>query len=210
MTSVGVRDWLTDTSQGQKDCALKILSSSFGKNRDICGACPFCRRMPVTRIQNEVSLRLEKERRDGEATQRVLRMLTLRCLVCKGVGCRGIPLLKGKGSKSLPENRSCCFSWKTCYKCGVSDHDRKTQCFDKAYLNNIACCECWVYKCVPGAERHDTNECKVKGRLRRLLSNYFLKFKVNSSFKEFIEGIYTSKETFCEFMATIEVNYQLK
>ena len=204
MTSAGVRDWLVNASLAQNDCALKILSTSFGKQRDVCGVCPFCRTLSTNRIQNEVALRLEKDRRNGEATERLLRKLALHCLVCKRDACRGIPLLKGKGSKSLPENRECCFDWKNCYKCGVSDHDRKTQCFDKTYLNNVACCECWVYKNVPGWERHERTECKVQGRLRRLLSYHFITTRERHTFQKYVEAIYTSTETFCQFMATVE------
>ena len=131
MTSGGVRDWLANASLAQNDCALKILSTSFGKQRDVCGVYPFCRKIPTKTVQNEVSLRLEKERRSRAATERLLRKMAAHCRVCKREACRGIPLLKGKGSKSLPENRGCCFDWKNCYKCGVSAHDRKTQCFDK-------------------------------------------------------------------------------
>ena len=40
MTSGGVRDWIMDATTGKKDCALKILSTSFGMARENCGACP--------------------------------------------------------------------------------------------------------------------------------------------------------------------------
>jgi hypothetical protein len=82
----------------------------------------------------------------------------------------------------LPENRGCCFSWMNCYRCGVSNHDRKTQCFDKSYLNNIACCECWVFKNVPGSKRHDITDCSVHGRLRRLLSHHFMTTRESKNF----------------------------
>jgi hypothetical protein len=52
-----------------------------------------------------------------------------------------------------------------------------------------------------------TTACQVKGRLRRLLSDHFLRFKVQATFKEYLEGIYTSSSTFCEFMASIEAKY---
>lgn len=207
MTSGGVRDWLMEAIKGQKDCALKMLSNFFGKERENCGACLFCRSISTTNVQAEAARRIELERKNQQATERVLRKLALVCLACKQVYCRGIPILKGKGSKLLAENRGCCFSWKNCYRCGVSNHDRKTQCFDKTYLNNIACCECWVFKGVPGWQRHDTASCEVQGRLRRLLSHYFTEFKVSSTFKDYIEGIYTSPETFCQFMATMEAKY---
>ena len=207
MTSGGVRDWLVDTSTGAKDCALKLLSTCFGKQIDLCGACPYCRFIPMKQVQDDVLFRLERERKDGQATERTLRKLSLICLVCKRSECRGIPLLKGKGSKFLPENRGCCFSWKNCYQCGVSDHDRKTQCFDKAYMNNIACCECWVFKNVPGSKRHDTMNCEVQGRLRRLLSHHYLTTGNTGTFQQYIESIYTSTETFCQFLASIESKY---
>jgi superfamily II DNA helicase RecQ len=207
MTSGGVHDWITNASKGRSDCALKILSASFGKQRENCGACPFCRLIPTTNVKVDAERRIEQERKNEQATERVLMKLALVCLACKQVECRGIPILEGKGSKLLPVNRACCFSWKNCYQCGVSQHDRKTQCFDKRYLNNIACCECWVFKNIPGAKRHDTTECEVKGRLRRLLSHYFVNFKVASTFQEYVEKIYTSSESFCEFMATVEAKY---
>ena len=154
-------------------------------------------------------LHLEKESRNGQATEHVLRKLSLICLVCKRSECLGLPILKGKGSQFLPENRGCCFSWKNCYRCGVSNHDRKTQCFDKIYLNNIACCECWVFKNVPGAKRHNITECSVHGRLRRLLSHHFLTTGETRTFQQYIEEIYTSTETFCQFLATVKTMYMV-
>ena len=67
-----------------------------------------------------------------------LRRLAIGCLSCGKDKCSGIPVFKGKGSQFLQENRTCCFSWKLCYKCGVSTHDRKTQCFDQSYLHTVS------------------------------------------------------------------------
>jgi len=206
MTSNGVRDWIMNGVARDKDCALKILSQSFGKLRDGCGACPFCLSSPTRSVQTEAINRMLIEKNNEKSTERVLQKLALKCLVCHKTTCRGIPLLKGKGSKSLPENKDCCFSWRNCYQCGVSQHDR-SHCFDKTYLNNIACCECWVYKKVPGATHHQTTDCEIKGRLRRLLSYNFTSFKVKGTFKEYIEGIYTSSASFCQFMSSVEVKF---
>ena len=204
MTSGGVHDWLVDASLGQNGCAMMILSTSFGKSADNCGACPHCRMLSTKSVQQEAVIHMEQERKNGHATERALRRLTLVCAVCKRADCCGLPILKGKGSMFLPENRVCCFSWKNCYQCGVSNHDRKTQCFNKSYMNNIACCECWVYKNVPGAKRHDVTDCEVFGRLRRLLSHHFIKTVETKTFQQYIEGIYSSKESFCHFMSTME------
>jgi hypothetical protein len=206
MTSGGVRDWTMDAVAGNKGCALKSLSRSFGKDRENCGVCPFCRSIPITNIQGEAVRRMETERQNEQATERVLQRLALKCITCNQIYCRGIPLLKGKGSKALSENRGCCFSWKNCYQCGVSSHDRQ-HCFDKSYLNNVACCECWVFKNVPGSKRHEKTDCEVKGRLRRLLSHHFINQKVSGSFKNYLEGIYTSSNSFCHFMSGIECTY---
>jgi hypothetical protein len=210
MTSGGVRDWLIVASKGERDCALRLLSSLFGKNREKCGCCLFCRSIPTINVQLEAARRIQCANDNGQATERVLRRLSLVCLACCRENCRGIPILKGKGSKLLPENRGCCFSWSRCYGCGVSDHDRKLNCFDKSYLRNIACCECWVFKGVPGASRHEMTNCGVKGRLRRLLSHHYLTIKETRSFKQYIESIYTSSETFCEFMSRMEKKYMKK
>jgi hypothetical protein len=206
MTSGGVRDWTMDAASGKKGCSLKILSLSFGKERENCGACPFCRSIPTINVQTKAAHRMETERKNEQATERVLQRLALSCLACKKADCRGIPLLNGPGSKLLPENRGCCFPWKNCYQCGVSSHDRKA-CFDKTYLNNVACCECWVFKNVPGYKRHEKTDCEVKGRLRRLLSHHFINQKVSGSFKNYLEGIYTSSISFCDFMSRVECTY---
>jgi superfamily II DNA helicase RecQ len=206
MTSGGVRNWTMDAASGNKGCALKILSLSFGKEMKNCGACPFCRSIPTINLQTEAASRRETERKNEQATERVLQRLVLCCLACKKADCRGIPILKGKGSKNLPENQACCFSWRNCYKCGVSQHDRSL-CFDKSYLNNIACCECWVYKHVSGSRHHETSDCDVKGRLRRLLSHHYTRSQVKGSFKDYIEVIYTSSATFCQFMSSLEAEY---
>lgn len=207
MTSQGVYDWLIVASQGQKGCALKSLSSSFGKITKDCGACPYCRSIPVTNFQLEAAHRIDQERRHEQSAETVLRRLALVCLACKKATCRGLPVLNGPGSMQLPENRGCCFSWKNCYQCGVGQHDRKDCPFDKTYMNGIACCECWVFKDMSGTKRHEKTDCKVHGRLRRLLSHHFLKFRVSKPFQKYMEEIYTSTESFCHFLATVEEKY---
>jgi hypothetical protein len=205
MASSGVRDWLFDASQGQKGCAMKILSASFGKElTDNCGACHFCRTIPLTNLQTEAALHIERAGNNESASQRVLKHLALACLVCGNAACCGIPLLRGAGSKFLSENQHVCFQWKMCYACGVSTHDRKLCPFKKEYSNIRACYECWVFKGVLGATKHETNSCPVKGRLRRLLSHNFLEAKVVGTFQEYIEQIYTSGESFCQFLASQE------
>jgi hypothetical protein len=72
LSSKGVHDWLIDASLGQNDCALKILSTSFGKEVDNCGACPFCRMIPARIVQREAELRMQKETQNRHATERVL------------------------------------------------------------------------------------------------------------------------------------------
>jgi hypothetical protein len=207
MSSSGVKQWLTDASLGKSGCCLKNLSLAFGMERDACGICPFCRNVPTSRVQTEVASMIELERRNKQASERVLRKMEHTCLVCRKGGCRGIPVLRGHGSRFLPENQEICFSWNMCYRCGVSNHDRKTQCFDKSYLNRIACSECWVFKGVPGSKIHEMSACEVKGRLRRILSHNFLKQRAQRSFQQYLEAIYTSSETFCAFMAAIEERY---
>jgi len=206
MTSGGVHQWHVNAYHGKDGCALKILSASFGKTRTNCGACPFCKKIPITTAQSEAAIRIATERRNEQSTERILAKLALQCLVCKKDHCRGLPILKTGQTSQLPENRGCCFRMDSCYQCGVSRHKR-AQCCDKSYMHQIACCECWVFKNVPGYVRHVTTACQVKGRLRRLLSDHFLRFKVQATFKDYLEGIYTSSSTFCEFMASIEAKY---
>jgi superfamily II DNA helicase RecQ len=160
LTSSGVRDWLSDTSQGQRGCAIKILSALFGRAMDHnCGACHFCRNIPLTSLQKDATSRIHHARTNECASRRVLTQLSLACLVCGKATCRGIPLLRGTGSKTLPENKDVCFQWKMCYACGVSTHDRKLCPFKKDYLNKRACCECWVFKGAAGATKHEINSC---------------------------------------------------
>ena len=154
MTSGGVRDWLSYASQGQKGCAIKFLSASFGREMvDNCGACHFCRTIPLTNLQTEAMHCIQQARYNESAARRVLTQLSTACLVCGNPACRGIPLLRGIGSKSLPENEQICFQWKMCYACGASTHDRSLCPFKKDYLNNRACCECWVFKGAAGAPK---------------------------------------------------------
>jgi superfamily II DNA helicase RecQ len=209
MTSGGVHQWHMNAYHGQVGCALKILSSSFGKIRTNCGACPFCRNIPITTTQSEAATRIANERRNEQSTERVLARLALTCLVCKKDCCRGLPILKTGQINNLLENVGCCFPMAYCYQCGVSRHKR-AECCDKSYMYRTACCECWVFKNVPGYVRHEKTECQVKGRLRRLLSDYYIRFKVVGSFKDYLEGIYTSSSTFCEFIYSIDVKYNNK
>ena len=209
MTSRGVRDWMIDAASGTKACPLKKLSQSFGKDIDNCTACLFCRSIPINKVQVEATRRINSERRNEQATERVLAKLALCCLACNGASCRGIPFFCGKDIKQHPLNRNICFKMNMCFQCGVSTHDRK-YCFDRSFLNKIACCECWVFKDVPGSMRHESTDCPVKGRLRRLLSDNFLRFKVVGTFKDYLEGIYSSSHTFCEFLFSVEVKYMQK
>ena len=205
MTSCVVRDWLSDASQGLRGCAIKILSASFGRETVAnCGACPFCRTIPLTNLQTEATHRIRHAGQNESTARRVLTQLTTACLVCGNPSCRGIPLLRGTGSKTLPENKDVCFQWKMCYACGVSTHDRKLCPLKKDYMNNRACCECWVFKGAAGATKHESDSCPVKGRLRRLLSHNFLHAKVSVTFQVYIEQIYTSEASFCQFLTSQE------
>jgi hypothetical protein len=159
------------------------------------------------RCRSQQERRIKEDRRNGQATERVLKKLELVCLACKRADCRGFPLIRGSQNHLLPENRGTCFNWRMCFQCGVSSHNRRTQCFNKTYLNNKACCECWVFKGVPGSKRHETHDCAVKGRLRHLVSYNFIEARVTTSFQEYVEKIYTSSETFCLFMSNIEKKY---
>jgi hypothetical protein len=203
MTSSGVRDWLCNTSLGRSGCALKNLSAMFGREMaDKCGVCHFCRTIPLTNLQTVATGRIHLEKENESAARRVLTLLASACLVCQNPACRGIPLLRGAGSKSLPENKHVCFEWKMCYACGVSPHDRSLCSFKKEYLNKRACCECWVMKGVEGATMHEITDCPVKGRLRRLLSHDFINSKCEGSFQTYVEQIYTSRESFCQFLTS--------
>jgi Helicase conserved C-terminal domain len=209
MTSSGVRKWLIDASEGQVGCALVALSNAFGKKRDNCGACLFCRSIPLNITQQVAEEQGEVARNNKQAAEQVLRKLAFVCLACGKADCWGLPFFMQKGAAEPPENNACCFPSNTCFQCGVSRHSRK-ECFDKSYLNKKACCECWVFKNVPGAKRHEPSECEVKGRLRRLLSHNYLSSKENKTYQQYIEGIYTSTETFCKFLAGVELKYILK
>ena len=205
MTSSGVRDWLSNASQGLCGCAVQILSTMFGREAtETCGACPFCRSVPLTTLQTEATGRIRLAKENESASQRVLSKLAFACQVCGDPACRGIPLLKGPGSKSLPENKDVCFQWKMCYACGVGTHDRKLCPFKKDYINNRACCECWVMKGAGGSAKHEISSCPVKGRLRRLLSHDFVRSKSPGTFQSYIEQIYTSRESFCRFLTSQE------
>jgi DEAD/DEAH box helicase len=210
MTSGGVREWLIFGSTATNTCALQKLSEYFGKKRSNCGICLSCRSGAVKSCQITIKNCIESGKKNEQASERVLRRLALVCIACNNANCRGIPILQGKGSRYLAENRDCCFSWHHCYKCGVSSHDRKTHCFDRSYMNNVACSECWVFKNIHGSKRHEITECEVKGRLRRLLSHNYLVTVEKKTFQQYIEEIYTSKANFCAFMSFIETKYMQK
>jgi superfamily II DNA helicase RecQ len=75
MTSSGVRQWLIEASEGQVGCALAILSKSFGKRRENCGVCPYCRSIPLNKAQEEADQRIKLVRQQGQAAERVLRRM---------------------------------------------------------------------------------------------------------------------------------------
>jgi hypothetical protein len=64
-----------DAALGNKGCALKILSTYFGKSREDCGAYPCFRSIPTMNVQADAVLRMEKVRRYEQATEQVLRKL---------------------------------------------------------------------------------------------------------------------------------------
>jgi hypothetical protein len=205
MTSSGVRDFLSDTFLGEKGCAMNLLSVAFGRRiADNCGACPFCCTIPLTTLQSQAKNRIELAGKHESAARRVLTNLASACLVCNKPACRGIPFLSGPGSKSRPENQKLCFEWKMCIACGVGTHDRIRCPLNKSYMNDRACCECWVFKGLLGSAKHETNSCPAKGRLRRLLSHNFVAAKVPGTFQAYIEEIYTSRASFCQFLASQE------
>ena len=196
-----------DTFQAEKGCAMNLLSVLFGRQiSEHCGACPFCRTsIPLRTLQLTAKKRIEVVGKDECATQQVLSKLVLSYLVCNKPGCQGLPLLKGKGCKHLPENRDVCFNWSMCYACGVDSRDREDCPLNKSCLHKKACCECWVFKHVPGYVRHETTDCPVTGRLRRLLSHKYLEGKENGrTFQSFVEQIYTSEASFCQFLSAQE------
>ena len=184
---------------------MNLLSVTFGRQTvDNCGACPYCCTIPLTTLKSQANNEIELAGKLESAAQRVLSNLASACLVCNKPACRGIPFLSGTGSKSKPENQQLCFEWKMCIACGVGTHDRIRCPFNKTYMNNRACCECWVFKGVAGAAKHETHSCPVKGRLRRLLSHTFVTAKVPGTFQAYIEQIYTSGESFCRFLSSQE------
>ena len=80
-------------------------------------------------------------------------------------------------------------------------------------MKGKACYRCYVKKGVPGASTHELNNCPVKGRFRRVLGHYYLTHvrpdpqRQGVSFDDFFDGIYTSDDNFCQFMAEIESKY---
>ncbi len=219
MTSVGLHKWVKDSVAGTSGCALKKLSSVMGQIRnDNCGACNSCRSAPIRVIQVVAQNRMEENRGHGSACKRVLQQLAQRCLVCNDNNCAGMTL----GSKKLDRQGkpiTSCLGRTICFDCGVESHgtstsDRKVKCVHKLLgIKNKACYRCYVKKGVPGASSHDLDNCPVKGRLRRVMGDFYLRHvrpdpqRQGESFDDFFDGIYTSDDNFCRFMAEIESRY---
>jgi hypothetical protein len=202
MSSRGVKLWCMAAIRGDRGCSMKLLSKGFGRDTENCGACQACCSCLLKSQQNKSGEQFYVHIKAQLACEHVLLKLTQVCLVCNDQKCRGFPVINEKARRAVPENQGTCFNSVMCCTCGVSSHNRKTQCCDLKYMANKACSECWIFKGVPGSIFHDTLAYSVKGIFRRLMSHHFLKSKEKSSFKLCIEKIYTSRFSFQDFMIT--------
>jgi hypothetical protein len=217
MTSVGLHRWVMDSVAGTSGCALKKLSAVMGQIRnDNCGACHSCRSAPIRVTQVVAQNRMEENRDHESACQRVLQRLEQRCVVCNDSNCSGMTLGYKVDRQGKPI--SACLGANICFDCGVESHsstsDRKVKCpYKRQGMMGKACYKCYVKKGVPGASTHELNNCPVKGRFRRVLGDYYLRHvrpdpqRQGVSFDDFFDGIYTSDDNFCRFMAKIESRY---
>jgi hypothetical protein len=209
MTSKGLFDWVTDATNGTSGCVLKKLSVAMGKVRnDNCGACNSCRSAPLVVVQAVAENRIEEATSNGLACRSVLRGLEEQCLACNDKKCSGLAIKK-KDSKGNPIVS--CLKSNGCWTCGgVGKPHHRNSCFNRYYFQDKVCYDCWVWKHAPGAVPHDFGNCPVKHRLRRLLSYDYWKSVVDKEatpFQTYFELIYTSEESFCRFMAEVELKY---
>ena len=212
MTSKGLQDWLIAASNGTSGCALKKLSSIMGKKRhEDCGACTSCRSSPIVAIQAVAQDRLTAISLEAKACGHVLGRLANECLACGKKECSGIAF--GKNIKdSNGQLIVGCMNPRGCWTCGTvgGTPHHKNECFNRNYLKNKACYDCWVWKEVPGHVMHDMGCCPVKARLRRLLSYDYHKTVVDqkaTKFQSYFEAIYYSEASFLRFMSEMESKY---
>ena len=213
MTSQGLYKWVKNAaSTNGSCCALKNLSIAMdSKRNEDCGACNFCRSTPVVVVQAVAQNRINVANSNGTACGRVLDRLANVCFVCGKSDCSGIAF----GNSQRDSNGRLivgCLSPQGCWTCGgtKNDHKRGT-CFDyRSCMTGKACWQCWVFRDVPGGAKHDTKDCRVKWRFRRLVLDHYHKYvepNKNVKFNVHAESIYSKKESFFEFMMDIESKY---
>jgi len=153
MTSKGLQSWLMDANNGTSGCSFKKLSSIMGQKRhDDCGVCTSCRSVPLVVVQVEAQNQLEEIVSDGKACEHVLKRLEESCLVCGKKNCCGISF-GGKQQKDQDGQLVVgCLEPYGCWTCGgVGVAHKRTDCYDRYYLQGKTCYNCWVWKTAPGA-----------------------------------------------------------
>ena len=185
-----VNNWLFS----DKGCRMVSLASRLGFEQRVCNLCDRCKN---TAISRQGQLRMEDINRKWKQKHECIRLLTrmkLKCIVCNSISCGGnCVVMKRKRM--------------TCYHC-LGTH-RANQC-KKQHINilqNKACFSCYLYN-YEGSISHDNtmfrNNGDIRERLRGLINNHYLikssAREQGKTFNEFLQEIYTTEETFFDFL----------
>jgi superfamily II DNA helicase RecQ len=175
----GVKAWLLDSSS----CYFKRLSVLFGcPERNDCLSCDYCRNTPVAkaaykaREEHAAFVKLEQD------AVMVLSRMEQFCPICASSRCNG---------ESCRERRD-----PSCLNCGSSGCRNRRDCVSTCgrILRGRACFKCFDFDGRKGSKSHQSGQCPLELRLRRLLQESAKRKQKN--FHNFLAETYSSKKSF--------------
>jgi superfamily II DNA helicase RecQ len=180
----GLHKWLF-LDQG---CRLQNLAIHFGTSRrGRCGICDVCCGTVTRTLSAAATTRFEKHNGIRNKAMVVLKALLESCLYCQRESCEGEGCMKN-----------------LCYRCGSPKHFTR-QCLDgktaEDLLHARACYHCFDLYNRRGYSNHNSSDCPLKRRLRRMV---FAKWPATTTtYKSFLSSNFCSEEAFCSFVASL-------
>lgn len=189
-TATSVNNWLFD----DKGCRMVSLASRLGFQQTICKLCDRCTNTSVNAQGRMRSDMIEKKRNQKRVCIQLLTRLKLKCFVCNSKHCGGNCVVRGIGRMA-------------CFHCLGSHSANACKRYHVSVLRNKACFSCYLFN-YEGSIHHDNTVCRKNGelkeRLRGLLQYHYLHKtdykQKGKSFVDFLGKVYTSEDTFFDFL----------
>jgi len=184
-TNYGIQKW----ARGESGCMLNSLCLKFGYDENWpvgCRVCTRCRSDSVRRRMDHVEERAQQHKVQEQKALEIISRLQGSCLFCHRDACTGEECHNG-----------------LCFKCGTRGCGSSQCSFDKkVFLSGKACMGCFDHYNREGYSYHSVKDCPLKRRLRRLI---FSKVNSNKPINELLTDIYSSTESFYNFVSTFHM-----